>query len=306
MKKIIAVVFCFVLLAALAATPCFAQNVTKFYIEGPSSVKTGDTFEISLIVEGSFEAHALNLRVFFDNTSFRYVSKTTGAAYEAARENGGICLCDINMGGNAVSVGIMMPIDPMTEDGELVKLKFEVLPTASSSVDFGIQIEEFTSIPVGTSQAVNLPCVTEGMVVNVQGGSGGGTTPIPVNTPKPAGTNPPHNTTPTPSGTQATPIGPVNTQPQGGGKETPPAVTEDPGVTADPNVSEEPVPDVTEPGADNSPEPVVTAEPSETEAPGRSDNKPNLTTILLGIAAAALVAVAVLCVIRAHRRNKEQ
>lgn len=317
MKKFFAIAAAALLLLTLVCAPVSASAPARFYLVGPSSAKVGDTIEVSLMLEGDFAASTMNLRVFFDNTSFRVTNKTLGSALTYAQSIGGFAMCDVNMSGNAVSVGLLMTGDPLTQGGELVKITLEVIGTASADVDFGVQVEEFTYLPLGQTIPENIGCTTEGIRISIQGGTGSGTTPMPINTPRPEGTNPPANVTNPPSNT-AGPIGPVATpQPNGTENSGASKQTSEPEVTPDPKASEvvadeteAPVGDETEPPiADETEAPIdVTAEPdgtAEPTDPARNNNALK-TGLIIGGCALAAAAAALAGVMVYRKKNKKQ
>ena len=312
MKRFFAIAAAALLLLSLVSFPASAGSApARFYLTGPSSASVGDTIDISLMLEGEFAANTLDLRVFFDNTSFKVKNTVIGDALRKAQSLGGFAMADVNMAGNAVSVGVMMITEPMTEPGELVKITLEVIGTASADVDFGVEIREFTYLPIGQTIAENIACSSEGIRISVSGGTGTGTTPIPEVTPKPAGTNPPANVTypPDDPGKTGTPVGPIATQDPAAtgntiGKQTP--NPGDPGVTPSPDGSEAPAGDTTEPpsGEDGTPAPGQSAEPGATEAPSRANDQLKTGLIIGGsLLGAALAAIVVMSVIRSKRRK---
>lgn len=318
MKKILSIAAAALLLLTLVCAPVSASAPARFYLVGPSSAKVGDTIEVSLMLEGEFAASTMNLRVFFDNTSFRVTNKTLGPALTNAQSIGGFAMCDVNMAGNAVSVGLLMTGDPLTEGGELVKITLEVIGTASADVDFGVQVEEFTYLPLGQTIPENIGCTTDGIRVSIQGGTGSGTTPMPINTPRPEGTNPPATVTNPPSNTSG-PINPIATpQPDGTENSGASKQTQEPEGTPDPKATEStanetvppaideteaPVTDETEAPVDVTAEPEATMDPTE---PARRDNNALKTGLIIGGCALAAAAAALAGVLVYRKKNKKQ
>lgn len=313
MKKLLAALIAAVLLLSLMAVPASAKDKAHFYLTGPSSAKVGDTVKVILSVEGDYSAHIINLMVYFDNTSFRYLGKTYGEAYSDSIDNGGFGLCDITEKGNAISLGIMMITDPTSAEGELLELSFEVLSTASSSADFKVSVEQFSYMPVGQMFGQDIDYTADGLTMKLSGGSGASTTPVPSPggwtspTKAPSGSQEPVSTpgpgspTKNPSGTVNPSTQPAGTEPSG----SEPAGTEtsetDSAVTQEP--SEAPVStDIAEteaPSAEPSPGSSENAEPVSSEQPGNDDNgtptknnaKKTAWIVICCCAAAAALAV---------------
>lgn len=318
MKKIFALVITAAMLLAMAAIPASASQsgAPLFYLEGPSTAKAGSTINVTLLVKGEYMAHTLNLRVFFDNTSYRLVGKTFGDAYREAISDGGWGICELNMEHNAVSLGIMMISSPMSVQGELVKFDFEVLGTASPETEFQIIVEGFGYMPIGQSTATELAYNVSGLKVKVTGGTGSGTTPNPIVTPKPGGAI----VTPAPTVPGANPGKTDNPNPPDGSdaprdtrapdsttdpNHTPPAPTEavqptEPSgdATDDPNASAEPA---------VSGDPDASAEPAGSEEPGHEEPKKSSNTgLIVGLCAVAAAGIAALCTVLAKRSGKKK
>lgn len=198
MKKIIALLAAAVLLLSIAAVPAAASGVPRFYLEGPASAKPGDRISVSLVVSGEYSAHIIEMCVFFDNTSFRYVNNTPGTVQEEAGSSGGLVLCDVkDNDANAVSFGAIMPTDPISATGVLVTLNFDVLNTASPNPAFTIGINKLSYMPIGAPETP-IQYTSSDLSVSIQGGSGAGTTSAPHITPTPIQTAAPHTPTATP------------------------------------------------------------------------------------------------------------
>lgn len=205
MKRILTALLAAALLLALVSFPAAAAGTARFTLSGPSTARPGDTITVTLSVQGQYSAHTLDLRVFFDNTSFRYKSQTNGSALDQA---GGMVISDINSEGNAVSLGVLMVMNPMTVQGELLKMTFEVLSTASPRPAFTIGVQKFSYLPVGDTVETPVTFTTSDLTVAISGGTGSGTTnppsmtPTPIQTPKPKTPAPtPKPKTPGPTGT---------------------------------------------------------------------------------------------------------
>ena len=181
MKKFLAVLTVTVMLLALFAEPVFgfAYNAPKFYLTGPEAAKVGDTVKVSLCIEGEYEAHIINVTVYFDKTSFKYKGRSFGEAYTESVMTGGMGVCDIREDGEGVALGLMMYVDPATAQGVLVEISFEVLPTASSQGNFTISVGSFAYMPIGESNADEIVCATEGLTMKLTGGTGPEATPVP-------------------------------------------------------------------------------------------------------------------------------
>jgi hypothetical protein len=260
MRKFLAVITLTVMLLALISAPVFGLsfNAPKFFLKGPASAKVGDTVKISLNVEGEYAAHIINLTVNFDKTSFKYKGRSFGEAYADSVYQGGYGVCDVNKEGDGVGFGLMMLDEPATAEGVLVEISFEVLSTAASEANFTITVDQFASMPVGATNATDIPCSVEKLNIKLTGGTGPVVTPVPGpgdhSTPAPTSvpTGDPHytgnpgttaqpNATPDPNSTESAPNETPQPTQQNTGKATP-----EPGMTTVPAPTSSPVPMATD------------------------------------------------------------
>lgn len=310
MKKILSVITAAVLLLALVALPVSAERKPHFYVTGPSSAKAGDMIKLTVNVEGDYQAHIIGLRLGFDTRAFRYVSYEFGGTYAAIQNADGMASCGLTASGDAVSYGVLMPVEAASVEGALVQVTFEVLSSASSSYTFALSVPEFGYMPLSSTTSTHIDCTVDSFSLTVSGGSGTGNTQTPTYTPKPGTTDQPvpgspapvgpGNVTDSPSGTSdvpnitVAPISPDNTQ------NMDPSVTGIPGETTD-------TPAVTDSGLQPDTNKVNPQDNTGDNTPGGSGSSDSLKTglIILGsILAAALVCVCVYFGIRASKEKK--
>ncbi len=316
MKRIIAMLAALLLIAA--AVPAFAApGSARLTLTGPSSAKVGDTVTVALDVSGEYQAHTFNIRVVYDNTSFRYLSKKTGEAYDAAVSGGGYGLIEPALSGNAISVGFIMFTAPMSAEGRLVELSFEVLPTAANEANFVVYVENFGYMPLGQTNDTPVSYTTQDCSIRLSGGTGVSTTlhphesPVPTavsdNTPTPPdGTVPPQATRVPDASDKSADDGHTGTI----GTPDPNIETDKPGVTDLPGDATELPEGATEAPADATELPEgVTESPAETQqggdTPGSRANAPKTGLIIgLCVLGAAVAAIVILLVIRNSRKVK--
>ncbi|MCR5809281.1 MAG: hypothetical protein K6G56_06930 [Clostridiales bacterium] len=267
MKKLISLIIAAVMLLTTAAAPVYASGKPVFKLTGPTSASVGDTIKYTLSIEGEYSVHIINLLVFFDNTSLRFVKRRyLDVADEAREEN--MVVSDVTTEGNAVSLGIMMMKDPLSTPGDLIEITFEVLPTAKESAFLAMSVREFAFMPVGEQNSTPCEYETQNITVRLSGGTGSDPTPTPIPGPGEHGKSTP---TPDPNATQTAPVGaftpaPTETEKPAGYTDPPatpvPTNTDEPARTSDPSDTDDP--------ADRSETPEETADPNETEEPGVS------------------------------------
>lgn len=265
MKRFLTILLAAALLTMLAAVPASAETTPRFYLEGPSTARVGDTITLSLKVAGQYQAHTLEVRIYFDNTSVRFVNTVPGAIYPQIGNNGGFAISGVTTEGNAVSFGFIMPTDAMSGEGELIKMQFEVISTAAPRADFATEVLAFNYLPVGEINATPIAFTADNLSVTLSGGSGSGTTTPPIATPRPATTaNPRPTSTPRPTADpNSTPT--PTAAPGGTGRDN--------GATHDPNGKNDPTQSPSSPFQPNPNAP--TEKPGETGAPDVTEDPNN-------------------------------
>lgn len=287
MKKVLAIFAAAAVLFALFAAPVYADRTPRFFLEGPSSVNVGDTFDVQLKIEGDFKASIMSVRVGFDPASLRYVSSETGPASFGIANDG------LTVEGNEYSYGAMLMMGTSSTEGVISTIKFEVLSTATTSIRLDVIVKEFELFDIVTStQAEPIAHTADNLTITVNGGSGTGPTQIPG----------PGSATEVP-GTTPNPIGPVGTPDPAGNTEAPrdtkaPSDTDDPQATPETNPGDQ---TTAEPGGNVPANTENSGEPGERSGLGKI--KPILF-IVGGVLVAALIAVVVLVVVRSSKEKK--
>jgi|GEM_PF-1255493 len=221
MKKFFAMVVAVAMVLSLAL-PAFAMTQTLphgdegkpgatpadavvFSAEAPENVEAGETFDAVVSVNGSYEAHGLNLQFNYDPEVFEVVSTTNGPVMAQIQSLGGFGLLDHTTVPGSVRYGVMMPTNGFTEQGVIFTVTFRVLAgAADGNYDLEVLVLEFFNMPIGGS---NTPIehTDNGVTVTVGNPAEETPTPAPATaTPVPA-TPTPAPATPTPAPATATP-----------------------------------------------------------------------------------------------------
>ncbi len=110
-------------------------------------VEVGETFTVELALSGEYAGHSITWRLLYDPELFECVSFEEGAVLDAARDNGGSVLSQINE--NNVGVVIIMPTDALTAEGTILTATFTVKEGASGSYEFMPEVDTFLNYPTG-------------------------------------------------------------------------------------------------------------------------------------------------------------
>ncbi len=140
------------------ATP--APGTATFVVEPDyQQIEAGDTFELTVSVDGDFEAHMLNFQLNYDDSVFEFVSAQNGAVLNSAAQLEGMVVLDGTTIPGSVRLGVLMPIEPMTETGELFTVTFRAKDNAEVGVyDFTPVVTTFSNAPLdGNNNPVETP-----------------------------------------------------------------------------------------------------------------------------------------------------
>lgn len=183
MKKALVLLLVCALLAA-AAVCAHAENEPVFYIEAPESAGVGDTVSIRVSVTGDYTASILNMQMYYDGASFRYIDHTRGPVLDSVVMNG-MTVCEHSEDKHMIATGIMVTgNEGMSAQGVIFEATFEVLSTASKTADFTLTVTEFDYMPIGQSVGTPISCKTEDATVSISGtGTGAVITPAPTTAP---------------------------------------------------------------------------------------------------------------------------
>ena len=281
MKKICSLILAALLFTALLAFPALADGSARFRLTGPSSAGIGDTVEVTLNIEGEYEANLMNLSVHFDKDVFSYEGCTLGDAGKQFSNDGGPLTTGLTITGDEVSFAFMiMKVTPSAEgdmipgttsaQGEIATLKFKANAPAAEAV-FSIEVSEFGFLDLGETISTEIERTSEGISVTVSGGAI--VTEAPTTAPTEAPTTAP-TTAPTAAPTDAPTAAPTDKptpEPTDTTKVTD-APDETPAPTDTTKATDAPTaaPDETEP-AEETENPAETEQASETEAPAETE-----------------------------------
>ena len=196
MKKFLAMLVAAMMVLSLVAIPVFADGEVVFAVENaPATATPGDEITVDLTVNGTFEAHVLNMQFNYNADAFEYVSHTRGDVLNQIIDLGGTQLVDATTIPGSMRLGVMMPTAAFTQSGTICSVTLRVKEGAANGAsDLALVITEFKNFPTG-GQATPIANVVNNATVTITGGSE--PTPVPP-TEEPTPTQNPN--TPAPGG----------------------------------------------------------------------------------------------------------
>ena len=196
MKKFLAMLVAAMMVLSLVAIPVFADGEVVFAVENaPATATPGDEITVNLTVNGTFEAHVLNMQFNYNADAFEYVSHTRGDVLNQIIDLDGTQLVDATTIPGSMRLGVMMPTAAFTQSGTICSVTLRVKEGAANGAsDLALVITEFKNFPTG-GQATPIANVVNNATVTITGGSE--PTPVPP-TEEPTPTQNPN--TPAPGG----------------------------------------------------------------------------------------------------------
>ncbi|MBQ4429301.1 MAG: hypothetical protein II871_05960 [Clostridia bacterium] len=122
-------------------------------------IEAGDTFDVTVNLDGDFEAHTLNFQLNYDSENFEFVSAQNGPVLTAASDLSALVVLDGETIPGSVRLGVLMPTDPLTENGVVFTATFKAKDDASVGVyDLTPVVVTFSNAPVeGNNVPVETP-----------------------------------------------------------------------------------------------------------------------------------------------------
>ena len=178
MKKFLAMLVAAMMVLSLVAIPVFADGEVVFAVENaPATATPGDEITVNLTVNGTFEAHVLNMQFNYNADAFEYVSHTCGDVLNQIIDLGGTQLVDATTIPGSMRLGVMMPTAAFTQSGTICSVTLRVKEGAANGAsDLALVITEFKNFPTG-GQATPIANVVNNATVTITGGSE--PTPVP-------------------------------------------------------------------------------------------------------------------------------
>ena len=137
-----------------------AEGHADFYVlPDYQQIEAGDTFEVTVNVDGVFEAHTLNFQLNYDSENFEFVSAQNGAVLDAAAALNALVVLDGETIPGSVRLGVLMPTEPLTATGLVLTATFKAKDDASVGVyDLTPVVVTFSNAPVdGDNTPVETP-----------------------------------------------------------------------------------------------------------------------------------------------------
>ena len=178
MKKFLAMLVAAMMVLSLVAIPVFADGEVVFAVENaPATATPGDEITVNLTVNGTFEAHVLNMQFNYNADAFEYVSHTRGDVLNQIIDLDGTQLVDATTIPGSMRLGVMMPTAAFTQSGTICSVTLRVKEGAANGAsDLALVITEFKNFPTG-GQATPIANVVNNATVTITGGSE--PTPVP-------------------------------------------------------------------------------------------------------------------------------
>lgn len=173
MKKLLTFAIALVLVFAICVPfISLADNGASFVIDDISGVKPGDEFTAVLKVSGNYELHTANISVSYDTAALTIVNVEKGK-FITDKVMSGSCVFieDHEAVPGSIKMGILMPIEALSGEGELLKMTFKVNAGVTVNQQLIIVVSELGYLPTGQTISTPVAFTTDNSVIIISGGS---------------------------------------------------------------------------------------------------------------------------------------
>ena len=144
------------------------DEVGFWAVPSVETVMAGEEFEVALNLTGEYEAHTMNLQFNYDENTFEIVgAPVQGEVLQGA--TGGMVMLDHTTIPGSIRLGLMMPTDPISGEGNVFTVTFRAKEDAQVGYyEFTPVVTEFTYFPVGGESTPIPYCEVPGYVQIVE------------------------------------------------------------------------------------------------------------------------------------------
>ena len=119
----------------------------------------GEEVTVSLTVDGEFEVHNVQIRLYFDTSVLTLVNIERGEVLTAAMNDGDLVILDTTTTEGYIALGIACPMTALSTDGVIYTITFRIAEDAEvgTVVPLEPEVAEFGYMPVGETFSEELP-----------------------------------------------------------------------------------------------------------------------------------------------------
>ena len=154
------------------------DGVVSPFVNGPATITMGSAYEVPggseitlpLTVEGNYMIHTLNIFVDYDVDVLTIENVELGSMIAPSRDGSDpVVVLDYETVPGSIRLGVIMPDEALTGEGELLNVTFKVADEFNAPTDLPVTVNEFGYMPVGAinQEPVDV-VVVDGIVTPVE------------------------------------------------------------------------------------------------------------------------------------------
>ncbi len=154
------------------------DGVVSPFVNGPATITMGSAYEVPggseitlpLTVEGNYMIHTLNIFVDYDVDVLTIENVELGSLIAPSRDGSDpVVVLDYETVPGSIRLGVIMPDEALTGEGELLNVTFKVADEFNAPTDLPVTVNEFGYMPVGAINQEPIDVVVvDGIVTPVE------------------------------------------------------------------------------------------------------------------------------------------
>ncbi|MBO4306066.1 MAG: hypothetical protein J5890_02640 [Clostridia bacterium] len=154
------------------------DGVVSPFVNGPATITMGSAYEVPggseitlpLTVEGNYMIHTLNIFVDYDVDVLTIENVELGSMIAPSRDGSDpVVVLDYETVPGSIRLGVIMPDEALTGEGELLNVTFKVADEFNAPTDLPVTVNEFGYMPVGAINQEPIDVVVvDGIVTPVE------------------------------------------------------------------------------------------------------------------------------------------
>lgn len=173
MKRFSTILLTALLIFALIPSAVLGEDEAVITLSSVDGAKPGDEITIDVTIAGSYEAHIVNFTFEYDPESLEIISAKQGSLLENAASSGILVILDEKTLASVgrIAFGIAGAANPLTGEGELLKLKFRIKDGVTVNQQVKLYVSEFSNMPVGETTSTPIKYTSVNSIITLTNGS---------------------------------------------------------------------------------------------------------------------------------------
>lgn len=173
MKRFSTILLTALLIFALIPSAVLGEDEAVITLSSVDGAKPGDEITIDVTIAGSYEAHIVNFTFEYDPEALEIISAKQGSLLDNASASGILVILDEKTLApvGRVALGIAGAVNPLTGEGELLKLKFRIRDGITVNQQVKLYVSEFSNMPIGETTSTPIKYTSVNSIITLTNGS---------------------------------------------------------------------------------------------------------------------------------------